>query len=58
MEKKRYRKGDVLVEEGKPQDKMFIVTSGETVREKLIEGQVYTTTIDSLFLSFIKLILV
>jgi hypothetical protein len=40
MEKKRYRKGDILVKEGEPQERMFVIAKGETFREKTIEGQV------------------
>jgi signal-transduction protein with cAMP-binding, CBS, and nucleotidyltransferase domain len=40
MEKKKYRKGDILVHEGEPQERMYVIASGETYREKTIQGQV------------------
>ena len=41
MEKKRYKKGEILVHEGEPQSRMFIIANGTTIREKIIDDQVW-----------------
>jgi len=41
LEKKTYKKGDILSKEGEPQTKMFILANGSAVREKSVGGQIH-----------------
>jgi len=41
MEKKVYKRGDILISEGEPQKKLFVIKQGEAIREKKINGQVH-----------------
>jgi len=39
MVKKQYKKGDILINTGEPQKKMFVIATGTAVRERDINGQ-------------------
>ncbi len=40
MVKLTYKKGDIIIQAGEPQDKMFVLASGTAVRERTVNGQV------------------